>query len=103
MLTLIISAAVGVAVAALIVVLTGLEMMYAPLIGTVVFAIVFFIMMRILMKKVNTTVEGAQRDMMANHMDKAIQKLLETQKKYGAWQFYLRKQMNSQIGTIYYL
>lgn len=103
MLTLIISAAAGVAVAALIVVLTGLEMMYAPLIGTVVFAIVFFIMMRILMKKVNTTVEGAQRDMMANHMDKAIQKLLETQKKYGAWQFYLRKQMNSQIGTIYYL
>ncbi|MCK4535939.1 MAG: hypothetical protein KAT93_02935 [Desulfuromonadales bacterium] len=103
MLTLIISAAVGTAVAALVVVLAGLNMMYAPLIGTIVFAAVFFILMRIFMKKVNAMVESAQKDMMANHTEKAIQTLLETQKKYGTWQFYLRKQMNSQIGTIYYL
>ncbi len=103
MLTLIISAAVGIAVAALVVVLTGLEMIWAPLIGSLVFAVVFFVMMRIFMKKVNMMVELAQREMMANHPEKAIQTLQETQKKYGVWQFYLRKQMNSQIGTIYYL
>lgn len=103
MLTLIISAAVGTAVAALVIVLTGLELMYAPLIGTIVFAVVFFILVRVFMKKVNTMIERVQKDMMANHVDKAIQTLEEIKQKYGAWQFYLGKQMNSQIGTIYFM
>jgi uncharacterized protein HemY len=40
---------------------------------------------------------------MANHTEKAIQTLLEVKKKYSNWQFYLGKQMNSQVGTIYFM
>lgn len=103
MLTLIVSAAAGIAVAALLVVLTGIELMYAPLIGTIVFALIFFILVKVFMKKVNIMIERVQKDMMANHTDKAIQTLQEIKKKYGAWQFYLGKQMNSQMGTIYFM
>jgi len=103
MLTLIVSAAAGIAVAALLVVLTGIELMYAPLIGTIVFAVIFFILVKVFMKKVNIMIEGVQKDMMANHTDKAIQTLQEIKKRYGGWQFYLGKQMNSQMGTIYFM
>ncbi|HKL26701.1 MAG TPA: hypothetical protein VJ910_10790 [Desulfuromonadales bacterium] len=103
MLSLIVSAAAGAAVAALVLVLTGLDIIYGPLIGTIVFAIVFFILAKVFMNKVNARVEGVQKAMMANHTDKAVQMLEEIKQKYGPWQFYLKKQMNSQIGTIYYM
>jgi tetratricopeptide (TPR) repeat protein len=103
MLSLIVSAAAGIAVAALVVVVTGLDAMYAPLIGTIVFAALFFILAKVFIKKVNAQVEGVQKAMMANHWDRAVQTLMDIQKKYGPWQLYLKKQMNSQIGTIYFL
>ena len=103
MLSLIVSAAVGIAVAALAVLATGIDFIYAPLIGTIVFAALFFLLAKIFMNKVNAQVEGVQKAMMANHPEKAIHSLMEIQKKYGPWQLYLKKQMNSQIGTIYFL
>lgn len=103
MLSLLVSAAAGIAVAALVLVLTGLDLIYGPLIGTIVFALVFFILAKVFMSKVNARVEGVQKAMMANHTEKAVQMLQEIKQKYGPWQFYLKKQMNSQIGTLYFM
>ncbi|MDA3902788.1 MAG: hypothetical protein PF441_04975 [Desulfuromusa sp.] len=54
------------------------------------------------MKKVGAVMEIAQRDMLANRTDKAV-KELQDGLKYGAWQIYVKQQIHSQIGTIYYL
>jgi len=103
MLSLIVSAAIGITVAALVVVVAGIDFIYAPLIGTIIFAALFFILAKVFMNKINAGVEDVQKAMMANHPEKAIQSLMEIQKKYGPWQLYLKKQMNSQIGTIYFM
>lgn len=103
MLSMIVSALVGIAVAALVVVVAGIDFIYAPLIGTIVFAAMFFLLAKIFMNKINASVEDVQKAMMSNHPEKAVQSLMEIQKKYGAWQLYLKKQMNSQIGSIYFM
>ena len=68
----------------------------------VVFALVFMLLTRIIMKKVGVVMEVAQRDMLANRGEKAV-KELQSGLKYGAWQIYVKPQIYSQIGTIYYL
>jgi tetratricopeptide (TPR) repeat protein len=70
--------------------------------STVVFVAVFFIITRIVMKKVGNLMQTAQHDVMANRSEKAIREL-EAGLKYGAWQLYVKPQIYSQIGTIYYL
>ncbi len=74
----------------------------AMIVSAVVFTLVFLLLTRITMKKVTALMEVAQRDMMANRSDKAI-KELQDGLKYGAWQIYVKQQIHSQIGTIYYL
>ncbi len=71
-------------------------------VSAVVFGLIFMLLTRITMKKVTALMEVAQRDMMANRSDKAI-KELQNGLKYGAWQIYVKQQIHSQIGTIYYL
>ncbi len=71
-------------------------------VSAVVFAAIFMLLTRITMKKVGALMEVAQRDMMANRSDKAVKELLDGL-KYGAWQIYVKQQIHSQIGTIYYL
>ena len=71
-------------------------------VSAVVFALIFMLLTRITMKKVGALMEVAQRDMLANRSDKAI-KELQGGLKYGAWQIYVKQQIHSQIGTIYYL
>lgn len=71
-------------------------------VSAVVFAGIFMLLTRIIMKKVGALMEVAQRDMMANRSDKAVKELLAGL-KYGAWQIYVKQQIHSQIGTIYYL
>ncbi len=71
-------------------------------VSAVVFAGIFMLLTRIVMKKVGALMELAQRDMMANRGDKAVKELLDGL-KYGAWQIYVKQQIHSQIGTIYYL
>jgi len=71
-------------------------------VSAVVFALVFMLLTRITMKKVTALMDVAQRDMLANRSDKAI-KELQNGLKYGAWQIYVKQQIHSQIGTIYYL
>ena len=72
------------------------------MVSVVVFALVFILLTRIVMKKVGALMELAQKDVMANRSDKAI-KELQDGFKYGPWQIYVKQQINSQIGTIYYL
>ncbi len=71
-------------------------------VSAVVFALVFMLLTRITMKKVTALMDIAQRDMLANRSDKAI-KELQNGLKFGAWQIYVKQQIHSQIGTIYYL
>ncbi len=71
-------------------------------VSAVVFALIFMLLTRITMKKVSALMEVAQRDMLANRSDKAIREL-QGGLKYGAWQVYVKQQIHSQIGTIYYL
>ena len=47
--------------------------------------------------------ESVQKDIAANRPEAAIHKLESVQKKYANWQFYIKKQMNAQIGMVYYL
>lgn len=71
-------------------------------VAAVVFIGVFFLITRIVMKKVGELMQTAQRDVMANRTEKAI-KELQGGLKYGAWQLYVKQQIYSQIGTIYYI
>ena len=71
-------------------------------VSSVIFALIFLLLTRFTMKKVGALMEIAQRDMLANRSEKAI-KELQDGLKYGAWQIYVKQQIFSQIGTIYYL
>ncbi len=68
----------------------------------VAFAVVLVVATRIVMKKIGTLMEDAQRDVMAQRADKAITEL-KAGLKYGAWQVYAKSQINSQIGSILYM
>lgn len=102
MFSLLISLAAGV-VATLLLLLTPLHYAFAVLLGTLVFAGVYAIVLRQIMLKINAAVESAQKDLAANRIDKAVRVIEEVQRKYGPWQFYIKQQMNSQIGSIHYL
>jgi tetratricopeptide (TPR) repeat protein len=102
MLSLLITLAAGV-VATLLLLLTPLHYAFAVLLGALVFAGAYAILLRQIMLKINAAVEVAQKDLAANRIEKAIRVIEDVQKKYGPWQFYLKQQMNSQIGTIHYL
>lgn len=72
------------------------------LVSFVVFLAVFVLSSRFMMKKITAVMMQAQKDVMANRSDKAISDL-KAGMKYSSWQFYVKGQINSQIGTIYYL
>lgn len=80
----------------------GLDNWIAIAASLVVFALVYFLTSRHVMKKVGELMESAQKDVQANRAEKAI-KTLEGGFKYSNWQFYVKTQINSQIGTILYL
>jgi tetratricopeptide (TPR) repeat protein len=104
MLSLLISLAAGAIVTVLLLVaFPSLHYAFSILIGTLVFAGVYAVVLRQIMLKINAAVEGAQKDLAANRVDKAVRVIEEVQKKYAPWQFYIKQQMNSQIGSIHYL
>jgi len=74
----------------------------AMAVSTLVFLAIFILITRIVMKKVGVLMQSAQKDVLANRGDRAI-KSLQDGMKYGAWQFYVKPQINSQIGSIHYL
>ncbi len=103
MLSLLIALAAGVAVTLPLLLIESLHSAFAVIIGTLVFAGVYALVLRQVMLKLNAAVEVAQKDLAANRVEKAIRVIEDVQKKFGPWQFYVKQQMNSQIGTIHYL
>jgi len=102
MYNLLISLLFGAAVAIPVDVFTPLAPWIPPLIGMGVFAVLYLLLTRRVMKKVGQLAETAQRDLQGGRPEKAI-KTLESGLKYGSWQFYVKPQLNAQIGTVYYL
>ncbi len=102
MLSLLISAIASFATTLLLQHLAGFDIWVAVFGGVIVFAGVYFLLLRFIMKKVQVIMDTAQRDIQANRAEKAV-KVLQQGYRYAAWQFYLREQINSQIGAIYYL
>ena len=65
--------------------LGGVHPFIAGLIGLTVFVASFFLISRSVMKKVTMAMEIAQRDIMAQRVEKAI-KVLESARRYAKWQ-----------------
>jgi len=80
----------------------GLALAYVISIGLLVAVALYFLIFRILSKKIQAVMEIVQRDMMANRIEKAI-KTLEGTAVYSKWLFYHKAMINAQIGSIYYL
>ena len=67
------------------------------------FTLIYVVILKQVMKRVGEAMDVVQKDIMSNRPDAAIHKLEEVKKKYVYWQFFIDKQMNSQIGMVYYL
>lgn len=80
----------------------GLDAWIAVAVSVAVFALCYYLISRVVMKRIGELMEGAQRDVQANRAEKAI-KSLEDGFKYANWQFMIKTQINSQIGTILFL
>ncbi len=79
-----------------------LELIYCGLISMVLFAVVYLLLARRTMNKVMVLMQSAQHDVQSNRFEKAIASLQEGF-KYAPWQFYVKGQINAQIGTLLYL
>lgn len=82
---------------------TSLHPVVPAIAGVIVFSIIYVIILKKIMARINDAMEAVQKDIAANRPDAAIHKLEAVQKKYEHWQFYIKKQMNAQIGMVYYL
>lgn len=102
MFNLIISMVLSLVVSFVLNQVVGLDAWIAVAASLVVFGLCYYLISRHMMKKIGELMEGAQRDVQANRAEKAI-KSLEEGFKYSNWQFYIKTQINSQIGTILYL
>ena len=82
---------------------TSLHPVVPAISAMVVFTMVYVIILKKIMGQINVTMESVQKDLAANRPDAAISKIEAVKKKYKNWQFYTGKQMDSQIGMVYYL
>ena len=82
---------------------TSLHPVVPSIAGVVVFSIIYVVILKKIMARINAAMDAVQKDIAANRPDAAIHKLEAVQKKYEHWQFYIKKQMNAQIGMVYYL
>jgi tetratricopeptide (TPR) repeat protein len=67
------------------------------------FTLIYVLLLKQVMKRIGESMDTVQKDIMANRPEAAIHKLEAVQKKYAYWQFFIKKQMNAQIGMIYYM
>ena len=104
MYNLLISGVTGLAVLLLLKFAAGLPLWGAIPAGLFVFVGSFYLISRIIMKKVTAIMEAATRDLQANppRIEKGI-KTLQSALAYGPWQIYVTGQVNAQIGMIYYM
>lgn len=103
MLSVLISFAVAALFAGALHLTTSLHPVVPVLAGLIVFTIIYIILLKQVMNRINLAMEAVQKDIMANRPEAAIHKLENMQKKYANWQFFIKKQMNAQIGMVYYL
>jgi len=82
---------------------TSLHPVVPVLGGLIVFTIIYILLLKQIMNRISVAMELVQKDIMANRPEVAIHKLEAVQKKYANWQFFIKKQMNAQIGMVYYL
>jgi tetratricopeptide (TPR) repeat protein len=82
---------------------TSLHPVVPAISAMVVFTMVYVILLKKIMGQINVTMESVQKDLAANRPDAAISKIEAVKKKYKNWQFYTGKQMDAQIGMVYYL
>jgi len=102
MLNMIISLAISALSTALMVKFVTDSLPVVAVVSIVCFFVPFILIVKVVMKKVEVVMMAAQRDVQANRADKAIANL-QAGFKYGAWQFYVKEQIYSQIGSIQYL
>lgn len=102
MLNLIISLLVSTVVAVCVNTFAGVHVWVAAGVSLAVFTVLYIVTTRVVMKKIAVLMDSAQRDLQAGRPEKAI-KILESGFKYSNWQFYIKPQINAQIGTIYYM
>lgn len=102
MLNMLISFAASVFSSALLLRFVTDSVWIAMAVSMLIFLAVFVLITRIIMKKVGLLMQSAQKDVLANRGDRAV-KSLQGGLKYGAWQFYVKQQIFSQIGSILYL
>ena len=103
MLSLLISSAVAILFGVALHLTTSLHPVIPFIAGMVVFTLIYILMLKQVMNRINVAMESVQKDLMANRPEAAIRKLENMQKKYANWQFFIKKQMSSQIGMVYYL
>ena len=102
MLNMFISLAISALSSALVVKFVTDSMPIVAAVSIAFFFLPFILIVRVVMKKVEALMMAAQRDVQANRAEKAIANL-QSGFKYGAWQFYVKQQIYSQIGSIQYL
>ncbi len=78
------------------------EQLYCGIVLVVIFAVLYFFLSKRTMNKVMELVQSSQKDMQANRAERAIA-TLKSGYKYSKWQFYVKAQINAQIGTLLYL
>ena len=103
MLSTLIALAVGALFGAALHFTTSLHPVVPAIAGVVVFSVIYVILLKKIMRRINAAMESVQKDIAANRPEVAIHKLEDVKKKYANWQFYIKKQMNAQIGMVYYL
>jgi tetratricopeptide (TPR) repeat protein len=82
---------------------TSLHPVVPVVTGLAAFTLMYVLLLKQVMKRVGESMDTVQKDLMANRPEAAIHKLEAVQKKYAYWQFFIKKQMNAQIGMIYYM
>ena len=102
MYNILISAGAGGVVFLILLFAAGLSWWLSLLIALPVFMGVFYLISRLVMKKVMAVMESATRDLQAQRVEKCIREL-QGAFKYGKWQVYVTGQINAQIGMIHYM
>ncbi len=102
MYNLLISGGIMVAAFLLLKFVASLSWWLSIVIALLLFMGSFYLISRLVMKKVMDIMETATKDLQAQRVEKGIREL-QGALKYGKWQIYVTGQINSQIGMVYYM
>jgi len=82
---------------------TSLHPAVSAITALAAFTLIYVLILKQVMKRVGDAMEVVQKDIMSNRPEAAVHKREAVKKQYAYWQFFIDKQMNSQIGMVYYL